>query len=47
MMKKRIVSFALAAGMMLGLLSGCGGGGGSKTDGEATGEEGKVVNIYV
>jgi multiple sugar transport system substrate-binding protein len=46
-MKKRIVSFALTAGMMFSLLSGCGGGDGSKTDGETAGEEGKVVNIYV
>lgn len=46
-MKKRILSLALTAGMMLGLLSGCGGGGDSKTDGEVAGEEGKVVNIYV
>lgn len=44
-MRKRILSMVLTACMMLGLLGGCGGKG--KADSEPTGEEGKIINIYV
>ena len=52
-MKKRVWSFVLAAVLVLGLLSGCGGsgGGGGSSDGGGSGGEasdsGKVLNIYV
>ena len=57
-MKRKILSLALAAALGLSLLTGCGGGGsgsqgggGSAAGGSGaatgSGEEGKVINIYV
>lgn len=47
-MKKRIISVLLIATMAVGTLAGCGKSSGSDTsgDGNASGEEGKVINIY-
>ena len=48
MRKKKILSLALASVTVLGLLSGCGGGGGSGLlDGVQASDGGKVLNIYV
>ena len=48
MRKKKILSLALASVTVLGLLSGCGGGGGSGLlDGVQASDGGKIINIYV
>ena len=43
-MKKRVVAILMATVVAVGLLAGCGSKGGN--GGEASTEEGKVINIY-
>ena len=45
-MKKRAVSILLVASMAAGMLAGCGGSSSSGGSDTASGEEGKVINIY-
>lgn len=43
-MKKRVVAILMATAVAVGSLAGCGSKGGN--GGEASTEEGKVINIY-
>ena len=43
-MKKRVVAILMATVVAVGLLAGCGSKG--ENGGEASTEEGKVINIY-
>ena len=45
-MRKKVIASLLTATAVVGMLAGCGGSSDSGSDTAASGEEGKVINIY-
>ena len=45
-MNKKIVSIFMTATIVAGTLAGCGGASDSQNTADASGEEGKIINIY-